>query len=30
MVEKTTETVSWSTFISWKYASTFEIVFSSV
>ena len=29
MVEKTTETVSWSTFISWKYASTFEIMFSA-
>jgi len=27
MVKKTTETVSWSTFISWKYASTFEIMF---
>jgi len=29
MVEKTTETVSWSTFISWKYASTFKIMFSA-
>jgi len=29
MVEKTTATVSWSTFISWKYASTYEIMFSA-
>jgi len=30
MVKKTTETANWCTFISWKYASTFKIVFSSV
>jgi len=29
MVEKTTETVSWSSFISWNYASTFKIMLSA-
>jgi len=29
MVKKTTETVGWSTFISWKYASAFKIMFSA-
>jgi len=29
MVEKTTETANWSTFILWKYASVFKIMFSA-